>query len=171
MEHNGLRHRLIAIGAAAALMALLAGCATNKPAGPSAAAPTTPPSTQPTTQERALARYEAYAGPPVDSFTWLGRFDSWEALGKDRLAVYTTPRDAYLLKIGPPCNLRFVLSKVGITSSNTKVYRGLDSIVVSDTLGGGPWDCPIQEIRPVDVHRMKADLARGADPTAPPAHP
>lgn len=158
-----MRHAIIAIAAAAALTALLTGCSTNKPAGDSAAAPTT--------QERALARYEAYAGPPVQSFSWLGRFDSWEALGKDRLLVYTTPRDAYLLKIGPPCNLRFVLYKVGITSAHSTVYQGLDSIVVSDTLGGGPWDCPIQEIRPLDVHRMKADLARGADPTAPPAHP
>jgi hypothetical protein len=109
-ERSGLRHTLIAIGAAAALMALLAGCSTSQPAGPSAPAPTT-------TQERALAQYEAYAGPPVDSFTWLGRFDSWEALGKDRLAVYTTSRDAYLLKIASPCDLRFVIYKVGITSA------------------------------------------------------
>jgi hypothetical protein len=31
-----------------------------------------------TTQERALERYSSYAGPPVQSFTWLGHFDSWE---------------------------------------------------------------------------------------------
>jgi hypothetical protein len=146
-EHNGLRHTLIVMAAAAAL---LGGCSTNKPPGGAAAAPTT--------QERALARYEAYAGPPLESFNWLGHFDSWEALGKDRLVVYTTPRDAYLLKIAPPCDLRFVLYKVGITSTHATVYKGLDSIVVDNALAGGPWQCPIEEIRPVDVHRMKADM-------------
>jgi Family of unknown function (DUF6491) len=162
MEHSRLRHIVIAIAAPAVLLALLPACATSKPAEPSAA--------EPTTQQRALARYEAYAGPPVDSFTWLGHFDSWEALGKDRLLVYTTPRDAYLLKIAPPCDLRFVISKVGITSANATVYKGLDSIVVNNALAGGPWDCPIQEIRVLDVHRMKADL-RNPQPPAQPAHP
>ena len=160
-----MRHTLIAIGAAAALMALLAGCSTTQPAGPSAAAPTAP-----TTQERALARYEAYAGPPIDSFTWPGRFDSWEALGKDRLAVYTNVRDAYLLKIASPCDLRFVIYKVGITSTHVTVNKDLDSIVVNSALAGGPWECAILEIRPVDVRRMKADLRNPPPPTQP-AHP
>ena len=161
MEHSRLRHIFIAGGAAAALMALLAGCSTNKAAGPSAA--------EPTTQQRALARYEAYAGTPVDSFTWLGRFDSWEALGENRLLVYTTPRDAYLLRIAPPCDLRFVVNKVGITSTNAAVYKGLDSVVVSNAAAGGPWQCAILEIRPVDVRRMKADLRNPQSP-AEPAH-
>lgn len=156
MEHKGLRHTLIALGAAAALVALLASCSTNKAAGPSAA--------EPTTQQRALARYEAYAGPPVDSFTWLGHFDSWEGLGENRLLVYTTPRDAYLLKIAPPCDLRFVVNKVGITSSNAAVYKGLDSVVVNNAAAGGPWQCAILEIRPVDVRRMKADLRNPQPP-------
>jgi hypothetical protein len=155
-----LRHTLIAIGAAAALMALLAGCSTNKAARPSAA--------QPTTQQHALARYDAYAGPPVDSFTWLGRFYSWEALGENRLLVYTTPGDAYLLKIAPPCDLRFVVDRVGITSTNAAVYKGLDSVVVSNAAAGGPWQCAILEIRPVDVRRMKADL-RNPPPAIQPA--
>jgi hypothetical protein len=104
--------------------------------GPSAAAPTT--------QERALARYEAYAGPSI-------------------------ARDAYLLTVASPCDLRFVIYKVGITSTHATVNKGLDSIVVNNALAGGPWECAILEIRPVDVRRMKADL-RNPQPPAEPAH-
>jgi hypothetical protein len=145
-----LRAILTSFGSAAAIAALLAGCASTQPAG---AAPA------PTTQQRALERYSAYAGPPVPSFNWLGRFDSWEGLGKDQLVVYTTPGDAYLLKVSPPCDLRFVVNVVGISSTNRTVYRGLDSIVVRDPAAGGPWQCPIEQIRPVDVRRMRADLS------------
>jgi Family of unknown function (DUF6491) len=131
-----------------ASVTLVAACASTGPAG-------APPA--PSSWQRALERYSAYAGAPVNSFNWLGRFDSWEALGKDQLVVYTTPRDAYLLKVAPPCDLRFVVGAVGITSTNTTVYQGLDSIVVRDRAGGGPWQCAIQQIRPIDVRRMKAD--------------
>jgi hypothetical protein len=36
-------------------------------------------------------------------------------------------------------------------------YAGLDSIAVNSGIGG-KWQCPIDEIRPLDVRRMKADL-------------
>ena len=58
---------------------------------------------QKSAQELALDRYNAYAGPPIQSFWWPGHFDSWEPLGKDHLVVFTTPFDAYLLKVWPPC--------------------------------------------------------------------
>ena len=95
-----------------------------------------------TAQERALARYGVYAGPAVKSFNWLSRFDSWEPLGKDHLLVYTRPNEAYLLKVSGPCDLRFAINRVGITSANSTVYAGLDSIVVNSGIGG-TWQCPI----------------------------
>jgi hypothetical protein len=152
-----LHSTLTSFGAAAALATVLAGCASTQSAG---AAPA------PTAQQRALERYSTYAGPPVASFAWLGRFDSWEGLGKDQLLVYTTPRDAYLLKVSPPCDLRFVVNVVGISSTNRTVYQGLDSIVVADRAAGGPWQCPIEQIRTVDIRRMRAEL-RSQDKTPP----
>jgi hypothetical protein len=101
-----LRHTLNSFGTAA-LLSLLTACASSRPAsettgasagGASTAAPAT-------AQQRALARYDAYAGRPVKSFTWLGHFDSWEPLGKDRLLVYTKPNEAYLLKVSGPCDV------------------------------------------------------------------
>jgi hypothetical protein len=140
------------------LLFLVGGCTSTGPAGG------TTSGAAPVTQERALARYSSYAGPPVPSFTWLGHFDSWEALGKDRLVVYTTPSDAYLLKVAPPCDLRFVIYRVGLTSTASTVSSGLDSVVVDNAAAGAPWQCPIEEIRQVDVRRMKADLHRDAQP-------
>jgi hypothetical protein len=153
-----LRHTLNSLGTAA-LLSLLAACASNKPAAEApgaqgAGAGTAPPATA---QERALARYSAYAGRPIKSFTWLGRFDSWEPLGKDHLLVYTRPNEAYLLKVSGPCDVRFATGPIGITSTNYTVYAGLDSIAVNSG-PGGRWQCPIDEIRPLDVRGMKADL-------------
>jgi hypothetical protein len=129
-----------------------------------------------------LAQYRAYAGPPVRSFTWFGRFDSWQGLGKDHLVVFTTPWDAYLLTIWSPCDMRFVINRIGLTTTNSTVYSGADSVIVYSE-GTGRWTCPISEIRPVDYRRMRAALkAQGGigkatvpppqpAPPAPPAQP
>jgi hypothetical protein len=154
-----LGHTLNSLGTVAVL-AVLAACASSRPvdgvAGASAAGGA---STAATAQQRALARYESYADRPVKSFTWLGHFDSWEPLGKDRLLVYTKPNEAYLLKVSGPCDVNSTIGPIGISSTNFTVYQGLDSIVVnSGPGGGGKWQCPIDEIRPLDVRGMKADL-------------
>jgi hypothetical protein len=51
-------------------------------------------------------RYNAYSGEPIDHFVWLGHFDSWEPVGRHELVVKTSPSEAYLLKVGPPCDVR-----------------------------------------------------------------
>jgi hypothetical protein len=164
-----LRYLLDSLGTAAAMLALLGACTSTRPAdGDTAAAATAgaDSAAKPaTTQERALERYSSYAGPPLQSFTWLGHFDSWEPLGKDHLLVYTRPNEAYLLKVSGPCDVRFATGPVGITSTNYTVYTGLDSITVRSGVGG-TWQCRIDEIRPLDVRRMKADL-QSQDKTLP----
>jgi Family of unknown function (DUF6491) len=111
----------------------------------------------PNRDDQALQQYRAYAGAPIRSFTWLGRFDSWQGLGKDHLVVFTTPWDAYLLTIWPPCDLRFVINRIGLTTTNSTVYSGADSVIV-DSPGTGRWTCPISEIRPIDYKRMRAAM-------------
>jgi hypothetical protein len=98
---------------------------------------------------------EAYAGQPVDHFTWLGRYDGWKPIGKDEALVWTSPEKAYLIKVAPPCeDLRFA-TRIGLTSSLHTVYsRGLDYMKVRG------WRCPIKQIRPVDYGRLQADLRR-----------
>jgi len=111
-------------------------------------------------QQQTHDRFMAYAGPPVDQFTWLGHFDSWQSLSRSELVVFTTPWDAYYLKIWLPCDTRFA-NRVGLSSTARTVYSRLDSVIV------GRDRCPIEEIRPIDYRRMRADLRRDAKPPPP----
>ena len=164
-------HHPRALARAVALLALLGGCASNPPQPGNAAAPATSP------QQQALARYRAYAGPPIDRFTWLGHFYSWEQLGRDQLVVFTTPSDAYLLKVWSSCDLRFVISTIGVTSTGGTVSAHLDSVTI-DSAPTGRMVCPIEEIRSVDYPRMTADMRAKArqsaaaplSPAAPPSN-
>jgi uncharacterized protein DUF6491 len=140
-------------GYALAACALLSACA----AGPQ----------QKSSQDLALERYSAYAGPPIPSFWWPGRFDSWEALGKDHVAVFTTPFDAYLLKVQPPCDMRFLFNTLALTTTSSTVYAHLDAVLINSAgTGPGRWQCPIDEIRKVDYRRMSADRKAARAPGA-----
>ena len=109
-------------------------------------------------QDAQRARYEAYAGPPVEQFTWLGRYDSWQSIGTNQLVVWTTPFQAYLIKVAPPCeNLQFA-NRIGLTSTANTVSARFDFVKV-----GRQWRCPIQEIRPVDYQRMRQDMRKEAE--------
>jgi Family of unknown function (DUF6491) len=105
-------------------------------------------------QDAQRARYESYAGPPIDKLTYLGRYDSWQPIGTNELVVWTTINQAYLIKVAPPCdNLEFA-NRIGLTSTASTVSARFDFVKV------GRWRCPIQEIRPVDYLRMKQDMRK-----------
>ena len=144
-----MRDKLAKVAVAVGFV-LLAGCAS---------------STHQSDEER-RAQYAAYAGPPIQQFTWLGHFDSWEPLGQNDLVVFTTPSDAYLLKVWPPCDLRFAFDgrggeTIGVTSTGGTVSARLDS-VIEHSPAVGRAVCPISEIRKVDYRRMLADERRQA---------
>ena len=109
-------------------------------------------------QDERRARYESYAGPPIQQFTWLGHYDSWEPIGTNELVVRTTSNQAYLIRVAPPCeNLEFV-NRIEITSTSNTVYAHFDFVKVG--LGNGNWRCPIQEIRPLDYLKMRQDMRK-----------
>ena len=159
-----MRHHLRAFAVAAAALALRGGFATASPgaAGPGAAdAPATDQYTAGTpAQQQALARYLAYAGPPLPYFAWVGRLFSWEPLSKDQLVVTVAPGNdgVYLLKVWPPCDLRLVIGGVGISSMSRTVYARSDSITLNTGPSSRRVSCPIDEIRHIDYQRMQADL-------------
>ncbi|MGB9332534.1 MAG: DUF6491 family protein [Steroidobacteraceae bacterium] len=106
-------------------------------------------------------RFAAYAGEPIDRMTWMGQYYSWEPIGENQLVVFTTPSDAYLLKVSGPCtDLKFVTS-IGLTSTGSVVYSRLDSVKVRH------WRCPIAEIRKVDYKRLRADMRAAAEKAKP----
>ncbi len=108
--------------------------------------------------EEVRNRYQAHAGAPIDHFTRLGRYDGWEALGREELVLFTSINNAYLLKVSPPCHDLRTAEGMGLTSTGGSVYARLDSIT---TRG---WRCRILQIRRLDYRRMKADLRRAGIP-------
>ena len=99
--------------------------------------------------ERALARYQPYLEEPVHSFTAF-RYDSWEPISRNQLVLRTTINNAYLLTVAGNCSDLPFAHTVRLTSTASSVST-LDSVIVRG------WRCPITEIQPIDVRRMKAD--------------
>jgi hypothetical protein len=133
-----MRYQHTGLAVSAAALGLLSACATGIPMHES--------------DVQVRDRYNAYAGEPIEQFTWLGSFDSWEPISRNELVVKTGVSDAYLLKVGPPCdNLQFT-TRIGLTSTGSAVHSRFDYVTARG------WRCPIEEIRKVDYKRMRADM-------------
>jgi hypothetical protein len=103
-------------------------------------------------QELHLQQYLQWAEAPVDSFTYLGNFYDWQSLSDAQLLVWTTFNEPYLITVRQPCvDLQFT-QRIGITSTSGTVFNNLDSIVLEHE------HCPIMQIRPIDYHKMQAEL-------------
>jgi hypothetical protein len=125
-------------------------------------------------QDAERARYHSYAGAPVDSFTWLGHYEGWQSLGKDELVLWTTPWDAYLVRVAPPCTELPYANGIGVTSTARTVSSRFDFVLVhnqGERAPAVPWRCPIAEIRPVDYRRMRQDMREHAPLPGAPAAP
>jgi hypothetical protein len=117
-------------------IAVLAGCETGLSRRPG---------------ETSLGRYQPYVGAPIQDFTAFS-FDGWELVSPTQVIVWTQINRAYLITVWDSCqNLNFA-QRIGIQATGALVTR-LDSIRV------GRERCPIQEIRPVDMARFRADRA------------
>ncbi|HEV2702184.1 MAG TPA: DUF6491 family protein [Steroidobacteraceae bacterium] len=121
--------------ASVAMAALLAGCAAA------------PPPPQPPSKDAQL--YLKYAGPPIDDFTYLGRYDGFRTLGGPYVVIWTTFRDAYLIKVRDPCIELPFANKVGLTATARTVNRRFDFVIV------GHDHCRIGTIQRVDFQAMK----------------
>ena len=108
----------------------------------------------PSHEDQRLALYRAHAGAPVRSFTYLGRFDRWESLGDTAVAVWTRPREGWLLDLGEPCtNLPYAIA-IGLTSHTGQVSARIDDVLVDQP--GQDIPCRIEEIRPLDADAIRA---------------
>ena len=104
-------------------------------------------------EDQQLALYRAHAGAPVRSFSYLGRFDRWEALGDTAVAVWTRPREGWLLELGTPClNLDYAIA-IGVTSHTGQVSARVDDVLVDQPGQNVP--CRIEEIRPLDAEAIR----------------
>lgn len=118
-------------------VALLSGCATN-------------PAQR---DEDNLALYRQHAGAPVDGFSYLGRFDSWTPLGKDALAIWTSPTRAWLLDVSL-CNDLPYAQSIRLSAGAGRVSARFDDVTPMGT-GLSPIPCRIEQIRPIDVPALR----------------
>ena len=111
-------------------------------------------------EEAERARYLQYAGAPIDEFTYLGRYDSWTALSKDEIVVWTTINDAYLITVAQPCTDIMFVQHIGLTSTLHTVNRRFDFVKVSGQ------NCFIKQIQPVNYLKMKQDARKAREEAA-----
>lgn len=106
-------------------------------------------------------RYIDYAGAPVDQISALRPIDGWTPVSRNQLVIWTGVNEAWLLRVWDNCpDLMFV--------NGVRVTRTASSISKFDKVIAGRDSCPIQEIRPIDTARMKADRKAARDTTTKP---
>jgi hypothetical protein len=98
---------------------------------------------------RDYARYEPYLEEPIDGFTAF-RHDSWQPISRNQLVLWTSNNDAYLLTVAGNCSDLPFAETVHVTTTGNEISK-FDSVIVRG------WRCPITEIQPIDIQRMKAD--------------
>jgi Family of unknown function (DUF6491) len=96
--------------------------------------------------------YHQYAGPPIGSFTYLGRYDSWTYIGNYEVVVWTNINDAYLIKVRQPCTELPFTQHIGLTQTAHTVSQKFDFVLV------GRDRCWIDTIQPVNYLQMKRDM-------------
>jgi len=85
----------------------------------------------------------------IDRFHFFGRFDSWRAVDRETLIVWTTRSKPYLIELRRPSpQLRFAHA-IGITSTVGMVHSRLDDVYVD----GWPY-------RIKAIYRLTAEQAR-----------
>ncbi len=98
------------------------------------------------------ARFEAYAGKPIDHFTWFVNYDGWEPISPDQLVLWTDINQAYLITVFQPCTDLMFAQRIGLHPTASTVYAHFDAVHVDR------WHCIIKTIQPVDYKRMQHDL-------------
>ena len=97
-------------------------------------------------------RFEAYAGKPVDHFTWLTSYNGWEPVSPNQLVLWTDINTAYLITVFQPCTDLMFVHRIGLTPTADTIYAHFDSVRADH------WHCMIKTIQPVDYLRMEHDL-------------
>lgn len=97
------------------------------------------------------ARFQAYAGKPVGSYTWLTSYDGWEPISRHQLVVWTNINEAYLITVFRPCTDLMFARRIGLTSFAGTVSAKFDFVKADG------WKCMIKTIQPVDYRRMLRD--------------
>jgi hypothetical protein len=135
---NGRWRWLAPLTLAVGLVLGTAGCATTGAAQKSAMNPR-------------LERYRPYIGAPIERIVSF-KLDSWESISSTQVILWTGINEAYLVSVRAPCLDLDTAEKIAVTSTASSITR-FEKLIV----GRDGRQCWINEIRPIDVARMKAD--------------
>jgi Family of unknown function (DUF6491) len=115
---------------------------------------------QQTNAERAdLARYQKYAGAPVDHVQYF-QINGFQYLAPNKLAIWFGVNKLYLLTVQTPCNNLAFANGIGLTARNNVLYSKFDAVTFRHQR------CTILKIEPVNELQMKRD-ARAKASAAP----
>ena len=116
---------------------------------------------QQTSSERAdLARYQKYAGTPVDSVRYF-QINGFQYLAPDKVAIWFGVNKLYLLTVQTPCNNLGFANGIGLTAKNNMLYKNFDFVTFDHQR------CKITKIEPVNELKMKQDRAKEKGAAAP----
>lgn len=116
---------------------------------------------QQTDSERAdLARYQKYAGAPVDHVRYF-QINGFQYLAPDKVAIWFGVNKLYLLTVQTPCNNLAFANGIGLTAKNNMLYKNFDFVTFDHQR------CKIMKIEPVNELKMKQDRAREKGAGAP----
>ena len=116
---------------------------------------------QQTASERAdLARYQKYAGAPVDNVRYF-RINGFQYLAPDKVAIWFGVNKLYLLTVQTPCNNLAFANGIGLTSKNNTLYKDFDFVTFDHQR------CKILKIEPVNELQMKQDREKEKKAEAP----
>jgi len=102
-------------------------------------------------EDEEFARYKQYAGAPIDEFPMF-RMWKWQVVGPERIVIWSTINDAYLVRVEKPCvRLEWTHAVVVTQKMRQKVLKKFDYVVF------GNQRCKIDEILPVDYKAMLKD--------------
>jgi hypothetical protein len=96
-----------------------------------------------------LARYEQFAKPPVQDMPFW-RMDGYESLGRDTVMVWTSVKDAWLIRVYEPCSDLPWANSIGLTSNMHRVSTKFDFVLARKSR------CMIKSIQPVDYRAYQA---------------
>jgi hypothetical protein len=104
-------------------------------------------------------RYVDYAGDPVERITVMRGVDYWTSISRTQLVIWTRMNEAWLLTVWDSCTELQFAQAISVTQTGNSISR-FEKVRV------GNEECPITEIRPIDVKQMRADrkAAAGKEP-------
>lgn len=105
----------------------------------------------PETQQKNLDRYTPYLLPPVDQFSYWSLY-KWQLVGAEKIVVWTTVKDAFLLTVEQPCAKLQWASGITLSTQQSRfVSRRLDYVNAEGDR------CRIIQIQPLDYARLLKD--------------